>query len=321
MVRLKLPTTRKIRDGHTSRMAASGEGCATLSEVRNSDFPVAKRSGYGQLPHNKRFSDEAKKQVRDVIGVMKMMFGKRLVFGTLTLPGSTDKARKAIATWSGAFLQKITKWVERHCPGTLWCSVWEHQRNGALHLHVVMGNPDILRLRFLENNWKLFVNKMFAYASRHLEIDFFERACGGTWYGYQKITRNSCKPVYKCVKRYMSKYLVKHDLPAGVYSPSQYWGCSDALKVAARDATKIVCMVTPDIEMAVQVFRKLQSTISQRSERYYAWRSRYDSGSAGVACYDDSPTGLLVFNRLRTELKTLADLYFHGVVNQDSLAA
>jgi hypothetical protein len=207
-------------------------GCRALVYSKISGESLKTRAGRGALPRVSEFSNAARRAVKNACGALKTLFGKRIVFGTLTLPGSTDEARKTFASWSAVVIEHLNKWRSYHAPSSLWVYKWEWQKNGALHLHFAIGAADILRLRRLERAFTEYVHLLLDHLSDVSGTDLFARGDGGSWRGFPEILRSRLEPVRKCVKRYMAKYLVKPEVGSLSHCPSRWWGQSRELRRA-----------------------------------------------------------------------------------------
>lgn len=227
----RVPTSEKGA-GSGRRSAAKRQDAAHLSIAKNlENSHTIPRAEVSELPA-RTFGPAAKRAVKNACGALKTLYGRRIVFATLTLAGSTDIARMALARHSGYVVELLSKWIGYHAPTALWIYKWEWQKNGALHLHAAIGCVDVLRLRALERGFKAYVYKLHEQLSRRAGVDVFERSAGGSWKNFPDMMRSNCQPVRKCVKRYMAKYITKAAGAAQGYCPARWWGQSRALRRA-----------------------------------------------------------------------------------------
>jgi hypothetical protein len=174
----------------------------------------------------------ARRLVRDGCAILERLYGRKAVFGTFTLPGSTSQAVQALAKWSSKIVELFRKWIEYHAPQAKFVWVWEYQKRGALHLHVAIGAPDYEGLRYLERNWRQYSATVVRTLSRLSGVDCFQREQGGSWRGKVRVLRSNCRPVRKSVARYMSKYMSKSSAENGFSPPSRWSGMSRLVRVA-----------------------------------------------------------------------------------------
>lgn len=233
--------------------------------------------GAGSLPRDSQLSRGGKRAIRNAVGLLEQKYGKRIVFGTVTLPGSTDTASRAVAIWSAKIVELLRKKIEYSAQGAEWVYVWEWQTRGALHLHIAIAHLDIYKLRRLEREWHGYVYKLWQTVSRLSGVDVFGRRGGGTWVGMAGALRANCEPVRKSVKRYMAKYLSKGNSRqrvdratgevstevAGVQacSPSRWWGQSRSLARAVKDSTSCIVLRSEDWDLAVLTFQDIEAEV------------------------------------------------------------
>lgn len=229
-VALGLPNRSKEGRRKATERQAYGAGCAALVYSKKSGESSCQSPGRGLLPKRSVFSSRGKRAVKNACGALERTFGKRIVFGTLTLAGSTDAARMALAQWSSVVIELLNKWRKYHAPNSLWVTKWEWQRSGALHLHFAIGDTSATALRSLEQRFKKYVYSLHSHLSELSGCDVFARGEGGTWVNFPGVLRSRIEPVRKSVKRYMAKYMSKGNGSREGFSPSRWWGQSRKLK-------------------------------------------------------------------------------------------
>lgn len=213
-----------------------------------------------------RLTGYAAHSLREAAAILEREYGKEVLFITVTLPGSTREAMDTLAKESSgirnAYLQCFRDAVDQknsehdHIQsfaagsgtgeifgptGTAggaaasWraCYVWEYQKRGALHLHLVIGVGDAALQQVFMQSAKRWWVKTLRHYSKKTGVDLFAKKDGGSWKGAH--LRYCCKveKVRKSVGRYMAKYLSKDArrmVEEGYLPPSSWWGWSDELR-------------------------------------------------------------------------------------------
>lgn len=101
--------------------------------------------GYGKSPEIKYFSHRAGQKIRECGAIIDRLCGEktdkcRVV--TLTLPSSEKSAYKALSDYSGYATNRLFQIIRRDYSLAHWFYVWEHQKRGALHLHICVYHQD-----------------------------------------------------------------------------------------------------------------------------------------------------------------------------------
>lgn len=215
---------------------------------------ASQKPGFGSACRPKQFTKLARRRVQECVSVMEETYGKRCVFITGTLPGSSKRAMQALASFSGLVVQRFTQWLRDSGAGESWVLVWEFQKRGALHLHAVVASDDVLVLRKLERGfWKYWVG-LVVRISQLAGVDLFETVNGGSWFALRRVVKANCRPVTKSVARYMSKYLSKGPTGRGAdvrmaedrAYPLSWWGAAKALRrqAVARSGVVVSMLLT-----------------------------------------------------------------------------
>lgn len=101
--------------------------------------------GYGATPSIKYFSSKAGQKIRECGAIIDRMCKQqtekaRVV--TLTLPSSEDAAYRVLSDYSGYAVNRLFQIVRRDYALAHWFYVYEHQKRGALHLHICVYHED-----------------------------------------------------------------------------------------------------------------------------------------------------------------------------------
>lgn len=155
-------------------------------------------------------------RIREAAAVIDAEYGLSSYFNTLTLPGSTREALDTAALHStgilNAYMQRLRhEWNKRVSDKTdfMACGVWEWQKRGALHFHLLIGIKDEAIAAFFEANHQRWWRQVLQTYSKKTGVDLFERSDGKTWRNYVDKPRTEWAKVRKSVGRYMSKYISK----------------------------------------------------------------------------------------------------------------
>lgn len=206
--------------------------------------PLDILSGLSQASQSKprgRFplSPEGQRNILRLAAVMREEDKGRQVFVTGTLPGSTFGAMREFSRLSGYVIKLIQTYVPRMlgvgARELQSVYVWEQQKRGALHAHVVFECPTESVANRLVVLWRWVWVKVLRAAQKKASVDLFERAKGGTWEGeYHKFVTDA-KLVRKSVDRYLSKYVSKGDSNYRSLFPARWYGASSAIRDRLRE--------------------------------------------------------------------------------------
>lgn len=240
---------------------------ANLSIASNSkaDSKRNEPAGFGVLAQGvRKFTTYARGKVRDCAAVIEQDYGTDCWFITLTLPGSTDTALRACAAWSAYLMERVRQWIrDAGFPNDV-IAVWELQKRGALHMHLVVprvSSETACPVPYgLHHAWCA----MLARVSDEIGVDLFERKTGGTWRQRWDIVRSDMQKTSKSVARYLSKYISKGSAmiaqKAGFY-PTRWWSTSRQLSARTMERTRLLVSPTMSISDAGEFFERVSGTI------------------------------------------------------------
>jgi hypothetical protein len=204
------------------------------------EYHERKKLGYGKTPKIKYFSHKAGQKLRETGSIIDRLCGsqtERCRVVTLTIPSSEHRAFKAISDYSGLATNRLFQIVRRSYPDALWFYVWEHQKRGALHMHICVYHDDskiseqigkefcekwitILQDITVKTGVDMLYSKGFGRRCQPHEMQLDNQAM-----------RLSCGGYFS---KYASKNSGKHDqginsVNARRYPPSSFWGRSRQL--------------------------------------------------------------------------------------------
>jgi hypothetical protein len=210
------------------------------------------KNGYGVMPQKRpQFGWASSSKVQDNAAALELKYGtERCAFVTLTQPGQTKTAISELAKWSSWVAKELCRFLQTDWAlddGThqgVW--VWENQKRGALHLHMLIVMDDPSQLDFLRasiQDW--WFGKLSSLCDR-TGLDLFGRSGGRTWRDKWHVVRDRAVVVVqvkKSVTGYLSKYLSKGPNPdnlpahidhgANIY-PTQWWGSTLSTKAVMK---------------------------------------------------------------------------------------
>ena len=258
-----------------------------------SDFlqdPISKgykgpRPGYGLLPSDKSLTRLAKRRLREFGALVDQGGLEKCVFITGTLPGSTLDAQRALAQWTSWLTSRLSQWFRDRFPGAVYFGVWEHQKRGALHLHVCVRTQTPQEATRLKVAWKKRWISLLDGVSNRSGVDLFARKEGDTWQKKRWIVRTDAQIVEKSVARYLSKYTSKGNngrLKVVGFSPGSWWFASQALRCNAREQRQRYTVSGCTLAHANAVFDSLASQIVSDSKVSYPLLSAWDHTYKGI---------------------------------------
>lgn len=264
---------------------------ANLSIATNSKAAAkgTEPAGFGIAARGVRsFTPYARAKVRDCAAVLEAKYGTECWFITLTLPGSTDSALRACAAWSAYLMERVRQYLrDAGFPNDV-VAVWELQKRGALHMHVVI--PRIFSQAAcpvpygLHNAWCA----MLARVSEACGVDLFQRKTGGTWKDRWDIVRSDMQKTSKSVARYLSKYISKGTARCaqklGFY-PTRWWSTSKQLSADTSERTRLVVSPTMSISDAGAFFEMVSGTICGASQTVFPIANVYRPAARALSIW------------------------------------
>ena len=221
------------------------------SKFQRSDKPALRR-GWGATPNIKNFTAKSGQKLRECGAIVDILCQgdlSRTRVVTLTLPSSGDDAYKAISNYSGEITNRLLQLIRRNeneQTKFYYFFVWEHQKRGALHLHLCLHCNR-------EKESERIADKMLSLW-RDILGDISTKCGVNLLYskGLQRevvLSEMQClnQPLFKSCGAYFSKYAGKtiraksnssertiNDINATKYPPSSFWGSSQNLVKLAR---------------------------------------------------------------------------------------
>lgn len=242
------------------------------------------KPGWGTLSCPRDFSRRARRTIQRIGGVVDTKYDKSdCLFLTGTLPGSTYESMEAFAKWSGYATDRIGAWLRNQKIEYDSFHVWELQRRGALHIHMLIATKDQSLYKFVQENWKAHWTKILNDIGKKENIDMWARSKGGSWKDSQEVIQTRALPVEKSVSAYLSKYATKGNTHMAKskgftvkFYPSRWWGCSRALRQSLDELTSCHSAEISDSQ-AYELRQKLYF-IQDQSFKSYSYPDKFGSG-------------------------------------------
>lgn len=196
---------------------------------------VVQKGGWGHLSKLTSFTKNARHRLLEAGAIVDKFCGLNAYEITCTLPGSTVASMRLLAENTGWIMNELTREI-RKVKCKYWFYVWELQKRGALHLHLLVADPERdmsnLAQRLQSRWWQLLIS-----LSVREGRDAFARKAGGTWARSPFRWQSHVAPIRKSVAAYFSKYagkgssnFSKNGTVNRSFSPSRWWGCSTEIK-------------------------------------------------------------------------------------------
>lgn len=195
-----------------------------------------------RVPKARKFSHIAGQKIRECGAAIDILCnGKpseaRVV--TLTLPADNTEAFAALAAYSGYAINRLFQPIRRHFEEiSAWFFVWEHQKRGALHLHICIHCGDAKRSQeagdILVEQWF----KVLCDISEQSGVCMFTNKKGNAC-TIRQFHQNVNQVMEKSCGAYFSKYAGKASQSeensyvhrfAQIYPPTRFWGSSKVVK-------------------------------------------------------------------------------------------
>lgn len=167
---------------------------------------------------------------------------KKQLFLTGTLPGSSDDALDAFTSLAPHVVKSVQTYLPRAISVSakeikyIW--VWELQKRGALHMHMIVECESRESADLLLREWRGIWVSALKSAANKTGVDIFERKHGGTHKDREHLWQIDAQRVRKSVSRYLSKYQSKGSEGDRRYFPPRWYGVSTALRAELREWRK-----------------------------------------------------------------------------------
>lgn len=266
------------------RLAATLDNSCKLQDVIYSGHMLTK-AGYGWLPDGTQFGARSRLRLKEICSSIDSGPLENLVFLTGTLPGSHRDALVAISEWSSWVVTRLTQWLRDKFPLAKYCGVWEFQRRGALHMHVIVRTETSGEARALLGAWKSRWIALLDGVKRRSGKDVWKRNRGDSWESARWVCKTDAQRVEKSATRYLSKYLSKSacKLRSGAaFPPVRWWFASQTLKQEAQAARRRIEFRLMGVQNVNDLFERVSAQIADMASVAYPLRNRFDITAQGI---------------------------------------
>lgn len=266
------------------------------------------KGGWGRLSKPTKFTKNARHRLLEAGAVVDAACGLNAWEITCTIPGSGNEVFRAVAAHTGWIMNELTQ-IIRRAKCKYWFYVWEYQNRGALHLHMLVSDPerDLSELsKNLESRWWALLQLL----SQKLNLDVFRKSSKVTWKLMPSRWQSHVAQIKKSVAAYFSKYAGK-GYGAGqkkkgfgmVGTPSRWWGSSQQVKkdiTAAR--LKLKWQISPscakEVKLLLQEFLNSQKKIKDY-EYHFELGTTYNGTNLGWGDVSINYYADLEFSRMK----------------------
>jgi hypothetical protein len=297
-----------------------GSSDVLLSVALNPEIRKS-RSG-SRRERARQITKYGKDSVEEAATVLEKKYGKEVAFLTLTLPGSTDAARKCLADNSSeiidAFLSSMRSELRkrRAINRSLveigdkeqqydYVFVWEFQRSGALHVHLCVALGDEFTWNVLKRNYRRWWGNVLETYGAKDDVDMFADRKGKSWQKQPGKWLVECEKVKKSVARYMAKYLSKtisKDAAEGVVPPRKFWGMGASLMAEVKAYRRSQVLPLSDFIEARREAIKAASIAASFADSVRITRDKFRGRPCAFVMYFEESLKEGVFAMLRALL-------------------
>lgn len=270
------PARRYPSNDMQHKAAKSDEG-ALSSEATKSKISLRLAAGFGGNCPRTQFTKLGRSNVREHVAAMEGEYGKSARFLTLTFPGSTIGAIHAVSRYSGLLHRSIQQWIRDTIPGSAVASVWELQKRGMLHLHILVASHNKAQLRAVSRKWKGYCWKLIKRVSKVSGIDLCAIEGGGSWQNNYRVFRANTAVPRKSLARYMSKYMSKGSGQVEGFPPLRWWSVNCRARQIAAAVRMKWSLNRLDGKAMQRLTREIVRRIYDCTDKVYAYYNPYDS--------------------------------------------
>jgi hypothetical protein len=271
--------------------------CCSLFQELRKRIKRRYQNGFGCVSGRNRFTKYARNRIRNVGAIIDRAPRSHVIFLTGTLPGSSDQACIRLAAWTGWGVQTVRQWINDYSPGALYFGVWEYQKRGALHLHLVVQCQTKGDASELKRRWRSRWVKVLDGISRKSGADLYERKDGSSWRDTKSVVRTDAQTVQFSVARYLAKYLSKGSSKRRrrcEYPPSAWSFCSRKLLAISAAAERQTVVRDIAAGQALSLFERVSGELAASAKLCCGYTSKYDAMVKGfIGLYSPIQASLL----------------------------
>lgn len=232
------------------RISASPSRLSVRSSRKRTQTTKGK-CGWGKPHQPTKFGHRGARTVQEAALCLEEFGIDNLLFITLTIAGSTNRAMRTFECWTSFAVNRFGQFLRDALgKGLLYLYVWEKQQRGALHLHYAVCVPPKLRNRFDHEKVRDYWYRVLSDISERSGVDLFERHDGSTWFGAPEFLKVDVQQCRNSVCGYLSKFTSKEarNFDGTSASPGRWYFVSAALQNVIKERRFIT-----EVEVASQL--------------------------------------------------------------------
>jgi hypothetical protein len=291
-----------------SRRAASRCSLDKQSEIQESAPSVGKhdigaicersaalKPGWGGIAKATKFRKEAKQTIKEYGAVADEVFGSNQLFLTWTLPGDGAAPIEALARWSSYVSHRVCQWLRDTIDGAWIAWVFEFQKRGALHQHLIVGGHHRGQLLRAQAEWCDTMRAIFLETGRKAGVYLLGNEQTQHDNALQMHLGQKAEFVVKSAARYLCKYVSKNSGGDGVAAhapPVRWWRVNTRALQEIRSRRRRLDLASRDggaIQLAIKIaahwWKQQAVSVKWYANSRFAWLSNYSvwTESAEVA--------------------------------------
>jgi len=226
---------RNKNRGWLARAARKGSNRLGLYRKVRQSFRVGGRLRFPAYP--KRYTAYGRNLTRDAAHMLQTYPSGLCFFLTLTVPTSTEEGCKVLSAGSGYLVDRITGWLKRRILDEQYVYVWERQKRGSPHLHIMFRAMPFDKAQNVYSVLRRQWHKILCDLSEESGVDLFLSDRGGSWKQQPQSLNVDVKVVKRDFAAYISKYISKGESAEGAtqwFNPGRWWGCSRSLRAVVQ---------------------------------------------------------------------------------------
>lgn len=224
------------------------------------------RVGFGFLGRVTKFTRLARHRILCAGNIIRRASATpaESTFVTLTVPGDTACVAGYIARWASYLVNGVLQVIRNSdkregTTPTRWFYVWENQKRGVLHLHLVVHHPTPGRSYRLGTDVARSWWGKLKTINQFCEYALFTRRSGKECV-LPEYWQSDVQPVRKCVASYVSKYVSKESFDATSkgneskgFAPPRWWGMGrEIVRAIDSQSSKVsIGSITESVATAV----------------------------------------------------------------------
>jgi hypothetical protein len=216
-----------------AKLAAEVRGTnkfSSRSKVRRRWLIGGKRR---DVPRFTSWTTNARDYVRDAASCIEKYSKGVCYFATFTIPGRTENAVKVISAGSGYIQDRFTRWLRDKIVDGLYVLVWEVQKTGAPHIHIMFRLQGDEHIVDMYSSMRAEWHKILLDVSRTSKVNLLTTDPKRVWMVLPSTVNCNYKVVNHDYAAYISKYMSKAQSKADgkfAFRPGRWWGLSDPLR-------------------------------------------------------------------------------------------